>query len=200
MLSKGKRETYRFEGGENMDIVLAATAVSNQTSSYAQELRRLGVVRLTTSASHAFILGDGPKYPNHIYITGTANYNGLRKIVAVSAAQLDIEAAFVAETTSGSDTARPGLSFDEPWNWIGFKLHLDAASSTASENLIISIDAAAGSNFDINHVTLPMNGVQDYDKIWEEALPVNANDVLYVTWANASSANWGLELIAERLS
>lgn len=199
MLAKGKLEFYRFEGTENFDVALQAVAVVDKSSTYRNE--KPGVVEIHSTA-HSFKVGDRRDIPNHIFIKGTDNYDGLHVIFAeapVDANSLYLIAKYVAETTATADYMYPGLQFDEPWEFVGFKFHGDADGAT-TENLVIQLDSDAGSLFDTVLYTRDMNGVTDIVYMFDVPVPIRQNDVVKCTWANTGSVNWGLELIAQRLS
>lgn len=199
MLAKGKLEFYHFEGDEESNSTLAAVAVADVSSTYPDI--KPGVVEIH-STDHGFKNGDQDYLPNYIFIQGTDNYDGLHKIWdddAVDADSLYIVAKYVAETTATGDLIFAGLRFDEPWEFVGFKLHLTTACAT-TENFSIDVDSVRGTSFDVNIRTIPMNGVQNY--IWAAPVPIPicANDIVKVTWANGDDRAWGLTLIAQRLS
>lgn len=199
MLAKGRLEFYRFEGAKAMNGTVDAAAVVDKTATYPAA-HGPGVVDITDT-THGYLASDREDIPNFIFIQGTDNYNGLRRIHSVpDANSIFIYAKYVAETLGASDIIRPGLQFGEEWLFRGFKLHLSAASST-TENLVISVDADAGSSFDFNIWTADMNGVQDDSKFFmSDPVPINRNDIVYVTWANTNAVTWGLELISQRLA
>jgi hypothetical protein len=190
---------WYFSGDEEMNTTLDATAVSDQTSNYP-ELAYSGVVRLT-STDHGFKAGDVPggKEANCVFIQGTTNYDGLRRIIAVAANTLDILAKFVAETPGGTEIARPALQFDDDWLLHGFKLHLASASAT-SENLVCSVDANKGAAWDVNIYTKDMNTVQDVIRMFDIPIIIAPKDIVYFTWANTNNQLWGLEVITSRVS
>ena len=200
MLAKGRIEVYRFEGAKAMNGTVDAAAVVDKTSTYPDLGRGIGVVDITDTA-HGYLAGDREDIPNFIFLQGTTYFDGLRRIHSVpDVNSLFIYANYTAETLANTDIIRPALQFNEDWLFRGFKLHLGAASAT-TENLVISVDADAGSSFDFNILTRDMNGVQDLGKFYtDEPIFINKKDILYVTWANSNSETWGLELHAQRLA
>ena len=72
------------------------------------------------------------------------------------------------------------------------RVHLDSASAT-TENLVIYVDSASGSAYDINVITEDMNTVQDLRACLD--LLLLDGDVLTFTWANSDSRTYGLEII-----
>jgi len=197
MLATGRIEMYRFEGAKKMNNVHdSATAVVDKTSSFKEW--KPGVVDLTITG-HGYVIGDRPDIYNHIYIQGTTYYDGLRRIVGVpDANSLYVVADYVAETLTTTDNLYPGLSFDEPWLFVGYSLHQSADGATA-ENFVILKDADAGTSFDTTIVTVPMNGVTNYCEMFERPWPIAAKDIVYCTYTNTNSRTWGLELYAQRI-
>lgn len=199
-------DKWDFSGDEEFNTTIGAVAAANQTSSYPGVYRE-GVVRLT-SVDHGFKVSPGlydTKRPNLIYVQGTTNYDGLRKIVAVATDTLDIVAKYVAETPGGSETLRPGFKFDHDVEFLGFDLHLAAAAATA-ENLVVAIDSDRGAAWDTTLYTLAMNTVQnatprfiDSDVVGERVI-VPARDIVYLTFANTNDNLWGLTLYTRRMS
>jgi len=193
-------EMYRFEGAAAMNGTLDSAAVVDVSSSFPDiQRQRSGVVDITDTG-HGYVAGDRADIPNHIFIQGSTNYDGLRRIHSVpDANSLYLRALYTAENMTTSVIIRPALQFDEDWLFRGFKLHLSAASAT-SENLVISVDADAGSSFDFNIITEDMNTIQDIGQMFmEDPWFISRDDILYVTWANSDSRTWGLELLAQRL-
>ena len=74
-----------------------------------------------------------------------------------------------------------------------FRIHLSAASAT-SEDLVVTVDSASGSAYDINILTEDMNAVQDLRISCLDLLLLDG-DVLTFTWANSDSRTYGLEII-----
>jgi len=191
-------EFYRFAGAGAMNGTLDNEAAANQSANYEPLPFGLGVVRIPITG-HGLIAGAN-KYPTHVYIQGSVNYNGLRRIVAIPGVDdIDIAAKFVAETFSGSETYRVAVSLDEPWEFCGFDVHVDAAPAT-SANLVVSKDSVAGTYWDVNYFTEDMNTVQDWSVMWDEPILVSPGDVVYATWANANGDDWGFEFKIRRLS
>lgn len=198
-------DKWHFSGDEAMHNTGHATAVSDKSSDYPDIYD--GVVRLTlTSAGtgHGYKVSPevyGPKPPNLIFINGTTNYDGLRKIVAVGQDTVDVVAKFVAETLAGTDTFRPGFKFDHPVEFVGFTLTMDTASATA-EDLEIHVDANRGAAWDVKLYDKPMNTVKDIVKKFSdgpEQIIIETNDIVYFTWGNTNDRLWGLTIETKRL-
>ena len=196
------KEHYFFSGDEEMNTTLANVAASDQSSNYDSSalggLYRDGVVRIGAT-DHGFKAPVDTDRPNLIYLQGTTNYDGLRYIVAVATDTFDIIAPFVAETPNAK-IARPGLSFDERWEFVGFKLHLAAACATA-EDFEIHVDADRGAGWDYKIFDEDMNGVSDRsEKYAPGEIILQPNDIVYATFANTNDNLWGLEFIARRMA
>jgi len=199
MLAKGKLEFYYFEGDELMNTALAAVAVADKSSTYPEW--EPGVVEIH-STDHGYKAGDREDIPNYIFVQGTDNYDGLRRIIAdapVDADSLYLVAKYVAEETATGDTFFPGLRFSDPWEFVGFTLH-QSADGTTSENFVIQLDSVRGTSFDTVLYTRDMNGVTDIVYMFDVPVPINANDIVKCTYANTNDKTWGLTLIAQRLS
>jgi len=195
-------EEWNFSGDKRMDNTIAASAISNQSSSYPEIPK--GVVRLT-STSHGYKASPdtyGPRPGNLIYVNGTIYYDGLRKIVAVATNTLDIIAPYVAFTPAGTETLRPSVSFAHRTEIIGIDLHLNTPSGT-TENLVMAVTAKRGSAWDRTFLTAAMYGIKDLSKNFEQDKDVNniieAGDVLYFTWANTNNCLWGLKILTRRV-
>jgi hypothetical protein len=84
---------------------------------------------------------------------------------------------------------------DAKWCVKSVRLHLSSAA-VAAENLVISIDSAAGARYDVTLATQAMAGVQDIlwvpDQDGGECL--DAGDSLIVTYANTNGRKYGLEV------
>lgn len=190
-------DKWYFSGDEEMNTTFASLAADDKTSDYPN-IYRTGVVRLGAT-DHGYKAAANPEdRPNNIFIQGTTNYDGLRQIVAVATDTLDIVAKYVAENPNGQ-TLRPGFQFDWDVEFIGFKLHLDTASATATENLVCSVDADKGAAWDVNIYTKDMNTERDIINIFSKPIPIGAKDRVYFTWANASNRLWGLEILTRKI-
>ena len=165
-MSKGQIEFYRFAGAAALNGTLDNAAAVDQSSSYEPgSVSAKGVVRIPI-ATHGLLAGVN-KFPTHIYIGGSTNYNGLRRIVAIpDAGNIDIAATYVTETFAGTEIYRPAVTFDEPWEFYGWEIHVDAAPGTTA-NLIVTKDAAAGTYWDSNYFTDDMNAVTDWVQMWD---------------------------------
>jgi hypothetical protein len=201
MRAKGQIEHYHFEGDEAINGTLDNTAVVDRTSSYDHTFYGAtgGVVDIAITG-HGYIAGDAnPPRPNFIFIQGTTNYDGLRRIVSIPDADtVRIVAKYVAEEPAGTEVFFPGVQLDEDYVFLGFEVHLNAASAT-SENFTANKDAYRGASFDTNFFTQDFNTVQDYVKDFENPRPLNANDIIKMAWANTNDTTWGIDLTVQRI-
>ena len=134
---------------------------------------------------------------------GTSAYNSMMRYVhSKTADTLTLSCdLFVAEDIQDSNYLWPGIKLDVDWELKQVELHCDAAGNVAAENFVILLDADKGIYWDTTYYTKDMNGVSDI--IWKpEAGPItiSKNDLLYFTWANAVSANWGIKVWYRRLA
>jgi hypothetical protein len=195
-----KIDTFHFEGdGKAINGTVDAAAVVDKTSTYPDIARKgIGVVDITDTA-HGLLAGDRPDIPNYIYIEGTDNYDGLRRIHSVpDVNSLFIYANYTAETLANTDIVRPGLSYPVNWEFLGYTITVDAAPTTA-EDFVILRNADRGANFDTTIVTVPMAGTTDYMEMFEHPWPMQKSDIIYCTWANTEANGWGIELFARRV-
>jgi hypothetical protein len=138
--------------------------------------------------------GHGFLVDSSIYISGTLNYDGLWKILAVTTDTFDIGAVFIAETFAGTETAGCVLSPNlDDFEFLEMRLHLSGAA--AAENLTLSLVSAMGAEFDVVFKTQAMSGLTDLvvQPAWINKFA--AEDKLVFTWANGSAVTFGLEVI-----
>jgi len=180
-------EVINFSGAKKTYEALDAEA--------AVDAGRGGIneAQLTTlqGDAHGFLAGPSAQDFNCVYVLGTTNYDGLRRIHAVATNYITIFAPFVAETTATGDTFRTAYKSKFPYEFLGFEAHFSAASAT-SESLIVARDSVKGSTFDTTIYSEDMNGLQDvvYRFNDNEAIPCDANDVIDLTWSNSNSVTW----------
>ena len=148
-----------------------------------------GIVRIPATA-HAFAVGS------HIYIEGTTNYNGLFELQAVAANTFDIAAPFVAETFAGTETAAFVLTATRKWMMVGFGINITVAPSSA-QNIVFTVDNADGASFDfiLTDLTQDLDTVTGFSSMLaeEKRIPLNAGDIIRVTWANTQGRTYGLK-------
>ena len=159
-----------------------------------------GIVRIPATA-HAFDAGSA------VYIEGTTNYNGLYELVAVAANTFDIRASFVAETFAGggAETAAfvitSGTVSRVPWELAGFAIHADAAMGVGSITFTVDNEDGADFDFVITDLTTDLNGLTDYSEMlaFEKRIPLKANDLVRVAWANAGGDDYGLKVYYRKI-
>jgi len=139
-------EIIPVTGAKGLAHTIAATAVADNEN---------GTVKLTTTADHGLLAGSV------VYIEGTTNYNGLRKITNVPATdEIDIIAPYKAETPGGTETIKVAVKSQKDYTFFGFRLHLSAAPTT-SENITLTVDSDLGSAYDLKLYTLDLAGITD---------------------------------------
>lgn len=77
------------------------------------------------------------------------------------------------------------------------RIHLSAGSNT--QNLTISLDSHLGSAYDVTLDIRDMATSTDY--VWRpgQPVPMGVGDGLAVTWANALSRTWGIDVVWSKL-
>ena len=87
-------------------------------------------------------------------------------------------------------TAAPNRAFDYDYALDSVGIHLSAAG--AAGNLTVTLDAAAGSAYDVVLLTQDMTTITDL--FWQPDRPVELaeDDKIVVAWANASTRTFGL--------
>ena len=175
-------EILHFSGDEETYTTLTAGDSSNQSVGSERIVTRI------TSNDHGFKAGS------YVWISGTDNFDGLRKIAAVATNTIDIYAKYVAETFAGTETVKAAAYFNEPWELLGFRIHLSEASAT-SENLVVAIDSNNGTAYDVKLYTKDMNTLQDVRYRWSPAEPLGAKDAVTFTWVNTNDKTWGIDVI-----
>lgn len=174
----------------------AAAAVNSADPPFTTDL---------TDTAHGLLAGS------LLYIQGSTNYNGLKKMQSVpDANSMYIYAKYVAETLAGTETWKTMFTYDTidrgnvaagcPWEFLGFEATLSAAGATASEYLTIITDAAVGSAYDNEIYRRDMNGVQYINYMFDEARKMSSGDKIDVAWANAGAKTWGIKLFTRRLT
>ena len=188
-----KSDVFEFKGAKALSQTIKATALSDQSDG------TIGKARLTCDG-HGYLAGS---LIYHTGFTGDLAYlNGLKKIIAVATNTYDVlirQGEYAAGTPAGTETARVVITLDEFYWLEGFEVHLSAASAT-SENLVVTKDANAGSEFDSKLYDKDMNTVQDIVNIFDIPINCDPNDLIVMTWANSNSRIWGVKFMAKRKS
>jgi hypothetical protein len=190
-------DTICFKGALATYKTLDASAAANAGRIGPSEEN---IVDLTV-ASHGFLAGPNVMEFNCVYILGSTNYSGLKRIFDIpDANSIRIYSPFTAETPGGTETLRTAYKSSFPFKWLGFEIHLNAASAT-SENLVVSKDSARDTGFDVKLYSKDMNGVQDIVYMVPEEEPVRCEKetVIDLTWANTNAKTWGIKFFVQQI-
>lgn len=90
-----------------------------------------------------------------------------------------------------------GVAIDEtitpsgPFQIEDVRIHLGAASAT-SENIVVSLDAVDGAEYDVVFNAQDMNALTDY--IWQPTrpYPCDKDDKINIAWLNTNAETYGL--------
>ncbi len=145
------------------------------------------------------ITGHGYLAPSYIYLTGTTNYNGIQYITSKGTNDITIQAPFVAETFAGTETVRFAYSCPVACEIAEFRIHWDSAPTTA-ENIVLTIDSARGSAYDIVVMTQPIVPLTDFLWIPDYNLTLNIDDIIVATFANTDLRTLGVEMKVRRIA
>lgn len=145
------------------------------------------------------ITGHGYTAGSYVYITGSTNYSGLKKCMAVETNDITINAPFVAETFAGTETTRFAYPCEVGGILTELRVHINTAPATA-ENFVITCDANRGAAYDTVILTKSMAGVTDY--IWTPEDPITffAGDILVCTYTNTDGRTLGVEMKVRRIA
>lgn len=194
---KGKYDTFNFSGAKKTYATIGASAIADLGRTGPSEE---SIVDITATA-HGFLAGPTPMLFNCAYILGSTNYAGLKRILSVpDANSIYIFSKFTAETPGGTETLRTAITYPVAFEFLGFEIHLSAASATA-ENLVIAKDANRGSAYDTKIYSEGMNTVQDIAYMLSDEEPVvcEPNDVIDLTWNNTNNTTWTIKLYARSI-
>lgn len=150
--------------------------------------------------AHGFLASSG-KLVSMIFITGSTNYNGMRKIYSVAANTITIYAEYVAETFAGggAETVRCAIQPNYPFEYHGIEVTLSAAGG-AAEAFTLTKDSILGSAFDhVFHNTADMTSVQYIDDREDPPKICEADDILILGYANSGSKTFGAKIFTRRL-
>lgn len=181
-------QTVTVSGSGALETTLTAAAVVDNGD---------GTVRLGVAAD-VFDAGS------MIYIEGTDNYDGIRTIRSVTAGYINIEANYIAETTTTADTVKVAIAPDHSFEFLEIDIHISAVPTT-SEDLTITKDAGAGANYDTNLLTEDFSTIltsPSISYIWspnERKIYPNADDILRVAWDNSETRDFGLTLTYRKI-
>ena len=185
-------------------VVTGTAALSHNLKATASEDNGDGTAKVHCDA-HGYLVGS------QIYITGTSTVlAGLRTLTAVGTNDFSFAytGTFVAETPPGDSTETvrvvlaPVIEDDRrPFQLREVRLHLDGVPTT-SGYVVITLDAGAGSAFDVVVRRKDMAGVDPPDWDWspDAILRYTEDDALVFTWANADGDTYGLEIVYDQLT
>jgi hypothetical protein len=177
----------------SMTTLLDAAAAVDQGVSEA--LGNVNVVRIPAT-SHDFAEGS------FVYISGTDNYDGMHKLVAVATDTFDIVAKYTAETFAISDTATFVLFPGRNFRLVEVRLFISngsgvATAVTTAESFTVDLDDGDGNAFDVNLRTEPMSGLSS--NIWvlseNELRLFGDDDKIIFAFANTDANTVGIKVI-----
>jgi hypothetical protein len=99
---------------------------------------------------------------------------------------------------SGSAALAETVVLNTPFDFIGFELHCSGAGTT--DDLAVTVDAAAGSAWDTVLYDESMNGRTNVFRNWplNETPMLVRGDELDFAWDNSGSLTWGLKVVVRR--
>lgn len=201
---ENKFDEYTFSGdrGIPMDIVAQAVVDLGPIGFGGENVVQLRV----SGAGMVYAASETPgtpdyydqNFPNSIYVNGTENYDGIRRVYNVSAGRyVQIYAPFVAETPSGA-YMRVGYSSPHPYEFGGFKVHVPEVSGVVG-NLDVMIYSAKGAAWDQLVFSHEMVDVTDIHNMFKNPIPLAPNDRIDLTWADSNRERWGISLYVREL-
>ncbi len=102
----------------------------------------------------------------------------------------EIETQVATGGAAIATTLAPGV----PFKLKEVRVHLSAASAT-SENLTLTMDAAAGVNYDAVLLTKDLNTLTSYVYSFEDERYFTDSDEIDFAWANSDTRTYGLEIV-----
>lgn len=104
----------------------------------------------------------------------------------------DVE-VYLSDKTTGSAALSKQLTSIEPnWFIVEIRLHLNAAGGSGYFTCVIN---AVGSEYDTICFSQDMTDITDMHWQPDNPIPLTNNDTFDITWANANSRTYGLEVI-----
>jgi len=175
-------------------INLSCAKALSQTINNAAAVTADGGLQTTIPiTTHGYLAGS------NIYITGSTNYSGLKRITAVATSTITIQAPFVAETFAGTETTRFAYPCPVACEIAELRIHLSTAPTTAND-FVITCDAARGSAYDTVVFSKAMTGLTDYIWVPEDEVTFNIDDILVCTYTNTDVRTLGIELKIRRIA
>lgn len=153
-------------------------------------------VKFQLAANHYISVGSA------VVLGGVSTYyKGTYKALAGTATDLIyVPAKYIAEQLTTTATFKLTLAPGHAFEFGGFKLKLNTAATTASENLTITVDAGAlATVYDYQLYKQDMNTIQYLNwNIQDEPEPFEKDDELDFAWANVDNGTYGLEVYWRR--
>ncbi len=152
-------------------------------------------VKFQLAATHYISVGSA------VVLGGVSvNYKGTYKALTGTATDvIYVPAKYVAEELTTTATFKLTLAPGHAFEFGGFRLTLDSAAATASENLTIKVDAEAGDVYDHILYSQDMNTIKNLTwNIQDEPEPFDKGDELDFAWANGDDAVYALEIFWRR--
>lgn len=192
-------EVHTLSGALAMSGTIAATALAQAAlvvSPYGRESRG---VTFTASAAHGLVAASGDALV--VGDLNSTNYKANRNrylaaTPAAATATILTHEAWAAATPAGTSTFCAGYTCQDPFLFLGFKLHLSAAD-TNGETLTLTSDADKGASWDTLVYSKIMTGVTDIIYFPDIPIPFQRKDILKFAWTNTGAKTWALEIWAQ---
>lgn len=201
---KSRYTEYAFKAARGLAINMSGVAVDKGPIGFNGE----NIVEIGTGAAGGFYAASAvagtpdifdQNTPTSIYIKGTANYDGLRRIYNVrSARYVQIFAEFVAESFAAPMSQRVGFKAETASELGGFSLHL--TNSSATDILECVIYSAKGSAFDNKIYSKDLTGVQDINHMFKPPRYLAPGDRIDFTRSTTNGTASGIILYVRKLS
>jgi len=137
-------------------------------------------------------------YPNSIYIHGSENYDGIRRLYNVRAGRFpQFYSPYIAETPAGV-TMRVGFLSPVACEFGGFKVRVPEVSGLSSI-LDVIVYSAKGAAWDNLVFSQDMAQVRDIHNMFETPIPLAPNDRIDLTWPDSNRERWGISLYTRKL-
>lgn len=178
---------YAFKMGRGIPAGIHAVAVVDRgpigfSEENIVELRLTGAGGVYAAQAAAGVIDSfDQNTPTSVYIKGTTNYDGLRRVYNLrSGRYLQVFASYVAETPSGA-YGRCGYEAEVASEFGGFSVHF-ASAYTASSDLVVTIHSADGSAFDNEVFSRDMLGEQDINHMFSPPRHLAPGDRIDLTF------------------
>lgn len=198
---KSRYTGYGFKGTRGLPVTMAASAIDKGSIGFSGE----NIVEIGSGGAGGFYQAgpvDGTpgildqNLPLFVYVLGTTNYNGLKRIYNVRTGRyVQIFADFVAEVFSGA-TQRVGYEAEVASEFGGFSVHLANVEDAGIFNVIIH--SARGAAFDNLLYSKDMIGVQDINRMFNPPRYLAPGDRIDVT--TNITETFGIILYVRKLS